>query len=244
MNKFKELCESVINENNEFFNIFSAHLENYPAVVFIDTDKDIGISIHANSDHFEVIYNFDNKKTFTDINHAMQYAKDKGAEMYSVYDFDSRTKFALEDFLTKAAKMLYKGTVDTNLKYDSNFDYSNPNSTVSEMTVLEPDSVEETRNQIETGREWFELYRNTARVNEIVASMEYDADKYYIIKLILPNGEELKVTCIHAIGDVFKTLPPNRFITDYESVHIENITFMGMINDIKEAMGIKYNSTI
>ncbi len=119
MSKFKKLCEEIISENNEFINIQSAHIDGYPYITFIDTDKDIGISVHANNDHFDVIYNFDNKKEFKDLDHALEYAKEKGKEMYDVYDFDSRTNFALDNFLKHAGSIIGKGKVDQNQKYDN-----------------------------------------------------------------------------------------------------------------------------
>ena len=130
MSKFEKFCEEIMADNNEFINIFSAHLDWYHAIEFIDTDKDIGISVHANSDHFDVIYNFDNKKEFKDLDQALAYAKEKGEEMYSVYDFDSRTKFALDGFLKHATSIIGKGKIDKSQKYDSEFNYANTDAYV------------------------------------------------------------------------------------------------------------------
>jgi hypothetical protein len=212
-------------EQNEFLRIDSAHLDGYPYITFIDTDKDIGISIHANNDHFDVISNFDDKKSFDDFEMALNFAKGKGEEMYAVYDFDTRAKFALDDFLSHA-KSFVGGVV------------------TEKITILEPDSVVDTRDPMEIEREWFQLYKNTARVNEMEATMVNDPEGIYIIKIKLPSGEVLDVRCEHPYGDAYHTLPPVKFNTIHNDVSISNKTFMGLIDGIKEAMGTKYHSTI
>lgn len=135
MSKFNELYGSLLKEHNEFIRIDSAHLDNYPAIQFIDTDKDIGLAIHANQDHFDVIYNFDNKKSFTNMDMALDFAKTKGEEMYAVYDHDSRTHHAIEDFLSHAKSIIGSGMVDMSQKYDSSFDDSNDDSYVTEKAT-------------------------------------------------------------------------------------------------------------
>ena len=135
MSKFDKLCKEIISENNEFINIFSAHLDGYPGITFIDTDKDIGITVTSNSDHFDVIYNFDNKKEFKDLDQAIEYAKEKGEEMYAVYDFDSRTKFALDGFLKHATSLIGAGEIDKSQKYDSEFNYDNTDAYITDEDV-------------------------------------------------------------------------------------------------------------
>lgn len=133
MSKFNKLYKEIISENNEFINIFSAHLDGYPGITFIDTDKDIGITVKSTNDHFDVIYNFDNKKEFKDLDAALEYAAEKGKEMYAVYDYDSRTKFALDNFLKHAESIIGKGEVDKIQKYDSEFNYANSDAYKMDM---------------------------------------------------------------------------------------------------------------
>jgi hypothetical protein len=112
MRKFEKL-HSKLTESDNFVDIRCAYLDGYPCVTFTDTDLDIGLAVHADKDYFEVIYNFNNKKRFTNIEEALAFARMKGHEKYSVYDekMDSRAHYALEDFLQKAYS--YINTKDT-----------------------------------------------------------------------------------------------------------------------------------
>jgi len=100
-----------MNETTPFIRIDSAMIDGYPGITFIDTDEDIGLTVHANNDHFDVIYNFDNKKSFNNMDMALDFAKTKGEELYSVYDFDTRTKFALDGFLDHAKSIIGAGMI-------------------------------------------------------------------------------------------------------------------------------------
>ena len=106
--KFKKKYKELMENTNGLINISSAHLDGYPFVTFIDTDKDIGLSVHANKDDFEVIYNFDNKEKFANVDDALEYAKMKGQEVYNVVgdNIDSRAKYALDNFLNHAKSIL------------------------------------------------------------------------------------------------------------------------------------------
>ena len=142
-------------------------------------------------------------------------------------DWETRTKFAVDDFLSHAKRLMHTGDV------------------VSEnITVLKPDSVVDTRDPLEIDREWFELYKNTARVEEIVATMVHDPESIYMIKLQLVNGDVLDVRTVHPEGDSFHLLPPVQFSTIHNDTAIVNKTFKGLLDGIHSAMGNKFHSTI